>query len=98
MVQLYACTICRKKISADDNRIHCGDCGSEICGSCYLRKETSPFHKSSHANYMIAECSGSMYIRPPGPPIRKAQEANGTSKAAVRVACDMMPFPCSFAI
>jgi DNA-directed RNA polymerase subunit RPC12/RpoP len=96
MVHLYACTICKNKIPADDNRIHCSDCGSEICGSCYLRKKTSHFHELDHTNYMMAEASGSMYVRPPAPPMRTAPKANNTKKKAVRVANDLMPFPCSF--
>ncbi|KFY82682.1 hypothetical protein V498_08506 [Pseudogymnoascus sp. VKM F-4517 (FW-2822)] len=80
MVHLYGCTICEEKIPAEDNRIHCRDCGSEICGSCYLRKKTSHFHKADHQNYMIAEYSGSMYVQPPAPPTRVAQRANGATK------------------
>ncbi|OBT62395.1 hypothetical protein VE03_08519 [Pseudogymnoascus sp. 23342-1-I1] len=82
MVHLYGCTICKDKIPADAVRIHCSDCGSEICGSCYLRKKTSHFHKPDHQDYMIAESSGSMYVRPPVPPIRLIQKANGAAEKA----------------
>lgn len=43
---------------------------------------------------MIADFSGSMYVRPPAPPMRAAQKANGTPNKEVRVAYDLMPFPC----
>ncbi|OBT54073.1 hypothetical protein VE04_10350 [Pseudogymnoascus sp. 24MN13] len=80
MVHLYGCTICKNKIPADDNRVHCSDCGSEICGNCYLRKKTSYLHTLNHTDYMMAEASGSMYIRPPAPPMRAAPKANNTRK------------------
>ncbi|OBT42935.1 hypothetical protein VE00_07303 [Pseudogymnoascus sp. WSF 3629] len=86
MVHLYACTICKNKIPADENRIHCSDCGSEICGSCYLRKKTSHFHELDHTNYMMAEASGSMYVRPPAPPMLAAPKANNTKKKAKQAA------------
>ncbi|KFY42293.1 hypothetical protein V495_04596 [Pseudogymnoascus sp. VKM F-4514 (FW-929)] len=82
MVHLYVCTLCKKEISADDNRIQCVDCGSEICGTCYLRKKTSHYHSLTHENYIMAEFSGSMYIRPPAPPMLAALKENKPTKKA----------------
>lgn len=96
MVHLYACTLCKKEIPADDNRIQCVDCGSEICGKCYLRKKTSHYHSLTHENYIMAEFSGSMYIRPPAPPMLAALKENKPAKRAVSVAYDPLAFSCSF--
>ncbi|OBT75693.1 hypothetical protein VF21_05920 [Pseudogymnoascus sp. 05NY08] len=80
MVHLYGCTICKSKIPVGDNRVHCNDCGSEICGSCYLRKKISPLHKLDHMDYMMAEASGSMYVRPPAALMSAPQTTMGNTK------------------